>query len=259
MYVDKIKIEISSIPELENPKLICGLPGSGYVGKLAVDYLIDKIPSQKFADIYSSSFPPQVSIQEDGTVDLTKNSLFYYKNKPSDLIFLTGDAQPVSAEAEYTLAEEILKLCKKLNIKEIYTLAAYITGKFSDKPKVFGTSTSKEFVNKFSNVGITVMSRGNIIGMNGVLIGIAQKYSITGVCLLGETSGYVVDAKASKAVLEILSNLLNIKLDMSEITKRAQDTEQIIKSIQFQDASQMSSGQPMGFPMKAEKNIDYIS
>ncbi len=85
---EKISVEISSLPDLKNPKLICGLPGSGYVGKLAIDYVIDKLQAKQFGDIYSSSFPPQVSVQPDGTVDLVKNSLYYCQTSGQDLILL---------------------------------------------------------------------------------------------------------------------------------------------------------------------------
>lgn len=255
----KINVEISTLPKLLNPTLICGLPGSGYVGKLAVDYLIEKLKTTRFADIYSSSFPPQVSIQADGTVDLIKNSLYFCKMDSSDLILLTGDAQPVSAEAEYALAEEILNLCNKLKVNQIYTLAAYITGKFSPIPKVYGTSTSTEIVTDFSKYGVLTMNRGSITGMNGVIIGTAKKASITGTCILGETSGYVVDAKASKTVLEVLSKMLNIEVDMSDLKKRAEDTEQVIRSIESQAASQLGSNQPLRMPSPDEKKLDYIS
>lgn len=244
---------------LKEPKLISGLPGSGYVGKLAVDYLIDQLSAQKFADIYSSSFPPQVLIQPDGTVDLTKNSLYFCKAGNNDLVLLTGDAQPVSAPAEYALSEKLIELCQRFNIDAIYTLAAYITGKFSHTPRVYGTSTSLDVVKDFSNNNVSSMTRGSITGMNGVLLGFAKKATITGICLLGETSGYVIDAKASKAVLEVLLKMLNFQLDMSELNKRAQDTEQIIKSIESQAASSQIS--PRSTPMQAkdEKNLDYIS
>ena len=256
---DKFTVEISSLPKLKNPKLLCGMPGSGYVGKLAIDYIIDKFQASKFVDIYSSSFPPQVSIQSDGTVDLIKNSLYSCNSNSQDLVLLTGDAQPVSAQAEYLLAEEILNICKKLNVNSIYTLAAYITGKFSQTPKVYGTSTSLDFVKKFSNYGVLTMNRGSVTGMNGVIIGAAKKSGIAGICLLGETSGYVIDAKAAKAVLEVVSKILDIKFDMSELNKRAEDTEQVIRSIESQVASQMPSNQPMAMPPPDEKNLDYIS
>ncbi|MCY3853933.1 MAG: proteasome assembly chaperone family protein [Thaumarchaeota archaeon] len=255
----KINMDISFLPKLKNAKLICGLPGSGYVGKLAVDYLIDKLKATKFVDIYSSSFPPQVSIHQDGTIDLIKNSMYFCQNNKHDFILLTGDAQPVSANGEYILAEKILNTCKKLNVHSIYTLAAYITGKFVKQPKVFGTCTQLKTVDTLSNYGISKMNKGSITGMNGVIIGIAKKNQITGMCLLGETSGYVVDALASKALLEALCNLLNIDLDMSEIQKRAADTEKIIKTIESQ-ISQTSQDQQQSMSMQsAEKNLDYIS
>jgi uncharacterized protein (TIGR00162 family) len=257
---EKISVEISSLPKLNNPKLICGLPGSGYVGKLAIDYVIDKLQAKQFGDIYSSSFPPQVSIQSDGTLDLVKNSLYYCKTEGQDLVLLTGDAQPVSAQGEYALAEEIIELCKKMNVIEIYTLAAYITGKFSKTPKVYGTGTSSKTVNEFSKFGISKMDKGNITGMNGVIIGIAKRSSISGICLLGETSGYVIDAKASKVILESLSKILNIKFDMSELEKRAKDTEEIIKALRSQAVAQGTQDQPVTVPSGSdEKSLGYIS
>ena len=257
---EKISLEISSLPDLKNPKLICGLPGSGYVGKLAIDYVIDKLDAKQFGSIYSSSFPPQVSIQTDGTIDLVKKSLYYCHTAGQDLILLTGDAQPVSAQGEYALAEEIIGLCQKMKVTEIYTLAAYITGKFSKTPQVFGTGTTPQIINNFSKYGISKLDKGNITGMNGVIIGIARRSSISGICLLGETSGYVIDAKASKVILESLCKILNIKFDMSELDKRAKDTEEIIKALRTQAAAQAPQDQPVAVPGSSdEKSLGYIS
>lgn len=256
---EKITVDILESPKLNSPKLICGLPGSGFVGKLAVDYLIEKTSAKKFADVFSSSFPPQLSIQSDGTVDLVKNSLYYCKRPSFDLIILTGDAQPVSAQGEYMLAEQIITLCKKFQVKEIFTLAAYITGKFSKTPKVFGTATSKNSVDTFSEFGISTLTKGNITGMNGVLIGIAKRESVNGICLLGETSGYVIDAKASIAVLEVLSKMLSISINMSELEQRAKDTEELIKTIQAQAMTHGNQEHPIPLQPSDEKSLGYIS
>jgi hypothetical protein len=256
---EKISVELSSLPELKNPKLICGLPGSGYVGKLAIDYLIDKLHAKQFGDIYSSSFPPQVSIQSDGTIDLVKNSLYYCHTNGQDLVLLTGDAQPVSAQGEYALAEKVIELCKKMNVAEIFTLAAYITGKFSKIPKVYGTGTTTQIINEFSKHGISSLDKGNITGMNGIIIGIAKRSSIVGVCLLGETSGYVIDAKASQVILESLCKMLDIKFDMSELEKRAKDTEELIKVLHAQAAAQGTPESSVGVPGSSEKSLGYIS
>ena len=55
---------------------------------------------------------------------------------------------------------------------------------------------------------VQVMKEGGITGMNGIIIGLAALYEMDGVCLLGETSGYLIDAGAARAILEALSRLL---------------------------------------------------
>ncbi|SRR5579885_638453 len=254
---NKIMVEITEMPKLKNPSLICGLPGSGYVGKLAVDHLIEELKGVPFASIFSSSFPPQVLIQPDGTVDLMKNTLYYCKGKSLDLVLLSGDAQPVTPESEYQMAEEITKICEKLGVKTIYTLAAYITGSFAKIQRVYGTSTSPEIVKEFSKYGVYSMNSGSITGMNGLIIGVGKRKNITGVCLLGETSGYVVDAMASKVVLETLAKILNLKLDLTGISKKAQDTKQLVKTIEEQMGARHS---PESLPMQQpDKKLGYIS
>ena len=66
----------SDLPQLKSPYLICGFPGSGYVGKMAVEHLIEELQAKHLADIYSSSFPPQIMIRNDGEAELMKNSIY---------------------------------------------------------------------------------------------------------------------------------------------------------------------------------------
>ena len=257
------------IPSLNSPHLICGFPGTGLVGKLAVDYLIKELGAVHMADLFSSYFSPQVVIQVDGTTNIVKNSLYYvkknnnnYNNKTSknkkeikdiskpevqsdqsindsaaspspplpqstvslnptnttvsplsskDLILLTGDSQPVVPGSEYVLSEQILDLITKFKISNIYSLASYVTGTFVNDPKIYGTATNPEMIKSFRSFNISTLDNGNITGMNGLILGLGKLRGIEGICLLGETSGYVIDAKASKNLLEILNNVTGNK------------------------------------------------
>ena len=203
MSASEIKVVYSAtdLPKLRSPHLVCGFPGSGYVGKLAVDHLIEELPAKHLVDIYSSSFPPQVMIKADGTADLMKNSIFWWRGGRADLLLLTGDSQPANPDSEYALAEQVLDIAAQFGTEQVFTLAAYITGVFVDKPKVFGTGTDLGIVNEFAAHNISTMDSGSITGMNGLVIGIAKLRNMKGMCLLGETSGYVVDAKGNKSKL----------------------------------------------------------
>jgi uncharacterized protein len=252
------------VPELRSPVMICGFPGSGFVGKLAIDHLIQELRAKHLADIYSTSFPPQILVRHDGTSDLIKNSIFYFEDSgpdPTSLLLLTGDSQPANPDSEYLLAEEILDLAAKFDPRQVFTLAAYITGVFIDKPRIFGTATHSDIVKTFQEKGVLAMDGGSITGMNGVMIGIAKMRGMRGVCLLAETSGYVVDAKSSKSLLETLLSIIGMKVDMTNLEKRAKDTEALIQTIEQQIAGRtgrmVEGAQPPS--QSTSSNTGYIS
>lgn len=254
----------SSLPGSKFPTLICGFPGSGYVGKLAIDHLIHELNASHLADIYSNTFPPQVMIKPDGTVDLIKNAMFYHESPTSpslNMMFLTGDSQPSNPDAEYLLAEAILEIASKFSVLHVYALAAYITGVFVQKPRVFCTASDMESLRSINTSDIAVMDGGAITGMNGLIIGLAKLKGMRGTCLLGETSGYVVDAKASRSILEVLTTRLGIEISMDALDARAKDTEMLIKTIE-QQMGQTSSGRPEGREQTTQsdpRNTGYIS
>ncbi len=246
------------LPELKSvPFLVCGFPGSGFVGKLAVDHLIQELKARHLADIYSSAFPPQVMIRPDGTADLMKNSIYWWEEGNSSMLLLTGDSQPSLPDSEYLLSEKILDLAGRFGTQQVFTLAAYITGVFVEKPRVFGTATDVETIKTFEERGISVMDGGSITGMNGLIIGAAKLRGMKGMCLLGETSGYVVDAKASRSVLEVLLGMINVKVDMTNLDKRAKDTEMLIQTIEQQMAS--GRGKPPLEVQQKPRDTGYIS
>lgn len=254
----------SSLPGSKFPTLICGFPGSGYVGKLAIDHLIHELNASHLVDIYSNTFPPQVMIKPDGTVDLIKNAMFYHESPTSpslNMMFLTGDSQPSNPDAEYLLAETILEIASKFSVLHVYALAAYITGVFVQKPRVFCTASDMESLRSINTSDIAVMDGGAITGMNGLIIGLAKLKGMRGTCLLGETSGYVVDAKASRSILEVLTTRLGIEISMDALDARAKDTEMLIKTIEEQ-MGQTSRGRPEGREQTTQsdpRNTGYIS
>jgi uncharacterized protein (TIGR00162 family) len=187
----------------------------------------------------------------------------------TDLILLTGDSQPVVPGSEYVLSEQILDLITRFKISNIYSLASYVTGTFVNDPKIYGTATNPETVKSFRSFNISTLDNGNITGMNGLILGLGKLRGIEGICLLGETSGYVIDAKASKNLLEILNNVLGININMDEMNKRSKDTEILIKNLEQQmmaKSGQFPQGVPteeqdeeLMFPQNRKSNMGYIS
>jgi uncharacterized protein (TIGR00162 family) len=242
--------------------LICGFPGSGYVGKLAIDHVINELESIHLADIYSTSFPPQVVIKNTGTVELMKNILYYVKNTGGkhDFLFLTGDAQPVSSKVEYLLGEEIIKIAKNFDLSQIITLGAYITGMFVETPRIFGVATDDDGLKLLTSFDISKIDNGSISGMNGILLGIGKVNNVKGLSLLGETSGYVIDANASKYILKKLLAIVGLDINMDDLDKKAKDTIVLIKSIEQRIGDKNAlSADVQEMVQKKQPEIGYIS
>lgn len=224
---------VSKKPKLKNPILIEGLPGIGNVGKLAVEHLIDTIKAKKLIEMHCKDFPPQVFINTDGTVKLVNNECYYWKAKKRnqrDLLLLIGDYQGLSSNGQYELVEKILDISEEFNVKELYTLGGYGLGHEIEEPKVLCATTDKSLVKTMKKYGAIFKKNepgGGIVGASGLLLGLGEIRGIKGVCFMGETPGYLVDPKSAKAVLQILMKILNIKVNLSALEKKAKEIEYI--------------------------------
>jgi proteasome assembly chaperone (PAC2) family protein len=91
------------------------------------------------------------------------------------------------------LVQEILDIAAKFNRQKNFSNICYWG--FCDKSSIFGTPTDSDIVKLFHEQNIPTMDSGSVTGMNGLIIGITKLDGIKGICLLGETSRYDIDAK----------------------------------------------------------------
>jgi uncharacterized protein len=223
--MDTAEIRILEKPPLKDAVLVEGLPGIGLVGKLAGDHMKDELKAVKFAELISPFLPPQVNIQDDGTIRMV-NMEFYFWQGTRDLIFLVGDFQGITPDSQYQLTEHILNLAQEFDVRRIYTLGGLGTGSITNNPRVFGAATSKTLVTELEKYGVIFKGGGAIFGASGLLLGLAIPRNIEAVCLMGETHGQIIDAKSTEAVLSVLSRILEVKVDMGELEKKAKQTEE---------------------------------
>jgi uncharacterized protein (TIGR00162 family) len=209
-------------PKLKKPKLIAGLPGIAYIGKLAVDYLIHELRAQKFAELYSEHFP-EWAIHEDGMIKMLKMDFYYCRPEELEdsLILATADAQAASPFGQYKLSGEILDFAMQYGVDTVITMAAYVLSPNESRSRIVGTATDAETAKLLNKHGIELLDGGTIVGMNGLLPALAGIRGLKGFCLLGVTRGGIVDVAAAEAVLEGLSSMLGLKLDLTDIHKYA--------------------------------------
>ncbi len=227
--------------KLNDAILLEGLPGVGNVGKLAAMHLIEKLGAEKCVEIYSSNFPPQVLIDEKGIIKLVNNELYFFKGnkRTRDLLFLVGEYQGMDASGQYELCTELISLVKEIGVTTIYTLGGYGLGKLVPDPRVLGAATSKEVIKLFKKAGVEFIDGepgAGIVGASGLLLGLGKLQGMQGGCLMGETSGYMVDPKSASSVLKSLQKLLNIEIDLSDLEERAKQVDLITDQLKDVDS-----------------------
>jgi uncharacterized protein (TIGR00162 family) len=238
--MDDIMVTHHERPQLKNPVFIEGLPGVGNVGKLAAEHLVDELKARKFITLQSKFLPPQVLVGDDGILRLVSNDMYYVRRKGPkgpDLVFLVGDYQGITPEGQYELSYRSLELLEKYRVRRIYTLGGYGVGRIIEKPRVLGAATDASLVEEMKKRGV-VFSKGEpgsgIIGASGLLLGLAAQWKIPGVCLMGETSGYFVDPKSARTVLEVLVAILDVQITYTALEQKAQQIEKL--TTQFKEA-----------------------
>jgi uncharacterized protein (TIGR00162 family) len=229
---------------LKDPILVEGLPGVGHVGKLVAEHLVAELKAEKIIDIYSPHFPPQVMVQEDGTIKQVRNEIFAYngKNGQPDLLLLVGDYQSATNEGHYELTGIFLDISQELGVKRIYALGGYGTGQFVDKPTVLGAANNTALVEEMKQYDVVFQENepgGGIIGVSGLLLGLGGLRNIDAVCLMGVTSGYLVDPKSAQEVLRVLCKALKIDVGMQALQERAKEMEKIVGKLQEMEKAQM--------------------
>jgi uncharacterized protein (TIGR00162 family) len=213
--------------------LIEGLPGIGHVGKLVAEHMIHEFQAEKVAELYSIHFPPQAIIEPDGVARLARNEV-YVSEGEKRIAFLVGDYQSASAEGHYLLAEAYLDIAERLGVSRIYTLGGYGVGHLVSEPRVLSAVNREKIRPDVEAAGAEFNQDeppGGIIGASGLLLGLSLRRGMDAVCLMGETSGYLVDPRAASSLLAVLSALIGIEVDKSRLETRAAEMEQVIAKL----------------------------
>lgn len=245
--------------ELHKPVMVEGLPGIGHVGKLVAEHLVEELRAEKFIEVYSPHLPPQVLVNKDGTIKLVRIEFYAWKStaaKAKDLIIVVGDYQSTSNVGHYEISGVILDLAIEYNVQRIYTLGGYGIGQLVDQPIVIGAVNNVKLIDEMKQLGVLFKENepgGGIVGASGLLLGLAQLKNLDAICLMGETSGYLVDPKSAQRVLGILTRALGVEVGMQAMDERAKDMEKIVAKLREMEQAKVIPEIP-----PSEEDLRYI-
>ena len=215
----------------KNLIMIEGLPGMGNVGKIATDFIIENLNAEKVVEIYSHSFPHCVLVNEDNLVDLPRIEIYQKSLKDKTLLMIAGDVQPLDETSCYEFCNILLDTFQKNKGKEIITLGGIGQQEIPKNPKLYYTGNNKNMIKKYyssmlNNELYGVV--GPIMGVSGLLVGLAKNRKIPAISILAETYANPthVGLIEAKEILTYLNEKLSLKLDLSQIDDISSDDQE---------------------------------
>ena len=251
-----MSIKFYQQPKLENPDLIVGWPGIGNIGIIAVDTLRGMVKAEEFGEIepWDFFYPKKVLIKDGELKDMEfpSNKFYFQRTSKKDLIFFIGEKQPselqgayARGEKAYHMANLVLDVALKFGCQRVYTSGAAVSLiHHTTKSRVWAVPNRKELIDEVKRYENTLLmsdisgkeGQGTITGLNGLLLGVAKKRGLDGICLMGEIPVYLQGfplsyPKASKSVVEVLAARLGIRIDLTKLDDLCDQVEGQIEKL----------------------------
>jgi proteasome assembly chaperone (PAC2) family protein len=279
-----MRLKIYNEPDLKNPVLLCGWPGIGKIGLIAIDTLREQLNAEEFGEIepWDFFYPASVTIT-DGIIEslnFPRNKFYFKSTARYDLIFFIADEQPSEPEGGYARGEKayqfasmVIEAGLKYGIKQVYTSGAAVAQiHHTSKPRVWAAPNTRRLIDEIKKYENTILlsevegrnGQGSITGLNGLMLGVAKEYGIDGICLMGEIPYYlqwlpIPWPKGSKAVLQVLTKILALDIDLSifdaYIDQVDRSVERIINTFLDSLPQEMKERLAAGFEQLKENQI----
>ncbi len=235
-------VKLYAQPRLNSPNMLTAWPGVGNVAVIVATYLQRKLDFKELGEIEASRFFDPIGVLvKDNVVEapqFPQSKFYYWKNKggESDIVLFIGEDQPTAKG--YELANCVLDVGLRFQVKRVYTCAAAMTRiHHTEPPRVLGVATSQLGARDLKKYDLMQAGNLQIAGLNGLLLGVAKERDIEGICLLGEVPIYatrIQNPMAALAVLKVLTVMLDIEIDLDELAQLAVETRERMKEVAAQ-------------------------
>ncbi len=235
-------IEEKEIPEVD--VLLAGFPGTGLIGGIASEQLINTLDLEQIASVESSEFPPTAVIF-DG---IPRRPVRIFCGKgfllvKSDMVIPPNLAEP--------LASEIIDWSLNHGIDEVIILDGIPERNDRDttEKKIWGVLSSRAAEKEAKELEIDIIERGAISGISSSLLLRSHEMELKAVGMLAEGKQKMPDPRASATLLEKFAEYRGFEIDTSSLIESAEQLEEqyhklVQQTKQAQDDMEHKSAHP---------------
>lgn len=228
-----------------NNILLVGFPSNGLVGTFTISYLIHYVKMELIGEIDHHELPPTLFV-EDGEI---MAPIRIYKKNNIHVIISDLPFEPYIA---YDFANSVLEYCRKNEIQQIIIVSGMETINSEPKPtKIYGLVTHQVSEKILYENQIPKFLAGSIFGTDAAMLTVFRKSKFPTLILYAECHPFFPDPEASITAISTVAQILNIKIDTTDIEKRIERLriqhrnlmEETIKALQQKERTQSRAPQ----------------
>ena len=212
-----LNIISKSLPS--NGAVLLGFPGSGLVGTIALQYMVEKLEFELVGSMTSRYFPPLAMMNKGLINDPVR---IYSKDIDGmNIVAVVADI-PIAPPICYEIASALIAWLEPFKPKEVLTIAGIVTNE--PEKRVFGVATTPDALTRIQDITL-VLPIGSISGIASSILTECKSRNIPAYGLLGETVN-APDPRSSAATIEVLNKMYNLALDVKPLIEQAVEIEQ---------------------------------
>jgi proteasome assembly chaperone (PAC2) family protein len=218
-------------PNLHKPCLIIGFegwPNAAEVSSSALQHLVESLNAKKFASVPTenfyqvSSLRPVAVIKEGRLVELKLpgNHFYYVKDLPSNDLILFSGIEPHLRWNSFV--DLLLDLAVRFDVSQIFTIGGtydYIPHTYP--PMVSALFNHEALREKVIQAGLGLTEYTGPVSIHTFILEAARKRSLKAMSLWGHAPQYLQtrNLKVVYAVLKSLTDMMEMKIDLSELER----------------------------------------
>jgi uncharacterized protein len=235
--------ELEAATKISRPSVIVGVPEVGLVGTIAASYLVEQLKLPEIANLESDLLPPVVIVHDS-------------EPKPpirmfgKDTLAVIVSEIPLVSLMSYEFASQIVAWCKAKQGKMVLGATglpsdARAEASSDSKPVVLAVTNDGNLRKSIKSIGAEPFEQGMVAGAYATLIMRCVSQGVPNLTLLAESYAMFPDPGAAAAVVQVLSKLLQITVDVKPLLEGAEEIRLRMRGLmsQTQEAIQQQAAQ----------------
>ncbi len=226
-HTELIEIKELKHVDLSNAILVEGFPGIGFVSNLVAEYLIHALKLEEVGVMDSPAFPAAAFIR-DGTPDyLVRIYAGTLGRTYENLVIFVSDIRfrdPVLK----AIGTALIDWCKEKGIDTVISTEG--VRPLPNVPKISYVASTKRMKELMNALNIPELNMAVITGLTAILLTQGRVRNLDVAALLIKAHPEYPDAKAAADLVQVLTNFLEIKIDVTPLVKQAEEIENMLKS-----------------------------